>query len=451
MPATGRRAPSGSHTQSVVFAKAQWTAGKARKWLQEHKYVAGAVDETENTLRYRQYDPDEQRHRYRNKEAGQGITLVLGFPRSSAAESAEVVDTKGGPGVETLIEGTTVQDVQEHVGFDPQGVVWDKAAMVVRNVKVFGYDSRNNREYTPRAAGSLCRLAEGAQSFIDHPPPEKASDNRELKHGELLGCTRNLRRDDARREVRGDLHYMRRHEDLIEFLVTQNVANIGFSTNGAGALRGRGASEKTLVEDYVRHNSIDLVVNPGTVRSLRESVEVTPPPGDLPASPSEGVTDAMEQEQLNQLLEQNKTLQQQNKELLEAVRAEKAARESAEQKAAHQRIVQEALDSCGKALCDEDKVTVRRVLERCADKAEMLDLLKTVREKAAAKAPETAPAKAPLQERAPMATEATEPTTSSKPTKDAAAKAMSARLLEATQDLPPVHPGAKVLATTKVR
>jgi hypothetical protein len=80
VPNVGRKAPDKSHTQSVLFDQKSWTKTTAKSWLKEHGYQVGGLDETEGKLRFRQYDPESSKFRYRNKSAGKGITLVLGFP-----------------------------------------------------------------------------------------------------------------------------------------------------------------------------------------------------------------------------------------------------------------------------------------------------------------------------------------------------------------------------------
>jgi hypothetical protein len=85
MPAVNRKAPDATHTQSVLFSKANWTKQRARKWLADHDFITRGLDETENTLRYRQYDPDSDRFRYRTKTENlpAGITFVIGFKQGS--------------------------------------------------------------------------------------------------------------------------------------------------------------------------------------------------------------------------------------------------------------------------------------------------------------------------------------------------------------------------------
>ena len=96
MPAVNRKAPEkANHTQSVIFSKAAgYTKATASSWLKSHKrdenqkYYLDGYDETEGSHRFRQFDPDDKKFRYRNhvisKKSGKAaITLVLGFPKGS--------------------------------------------------------------------------------------------------------------------------------------------------------------------------------------------------------------------------------------------------------------------------------------------------------------------------------------------------------------------------------
>lgn len=67
--------------QTVLFDKSQWTNSKAVKWLKKHGYNGFDVDEKEDTLRYRQYDPEYIKtlgfKKYRTKKLPGGIDLVI--------------------------------------------------------------------------------------------------------------------------------------------------------------------------------------------------------------------------------------------------------------------------------------------------------------------------------------------------------------------------------------
>ena len=86
MPDVGRRA-TGDHTQSVIFVKkAGWTESSSRKWCKDHDHFTDGLDENETQYRWRQYDPEPDKFRYRNKvieerDGEPSIILVLGYEK----------------------------------------------------------------------------------------------------------------------------------------------------------------------------------------------------------------------------------------------------------------------------------------------------------------------------------------------------------------------------------
>jgi hypothetical protein len=55
----GFKEEGGSEIQSVVFDASKWDEEKAKAWLKEHDMASGKVDQTKNTLRFRQHDPED--------------------------------------------------------------------------------------------------------------------------------------------------------------------------------------------------------------------------------------------------------------------------------------------------------------------------------------------------------------------------------------------------------
>jgi predicted nucleic acid-binding Zn-ribbon protein len=68
---------SGSEIQSVVFDSSKWDVEKAKEWLKKHNLKVSKVDETENTLRFRQKDPALYK-RFRMVTPGEGVAKCLG-------------------------------------------------------------------------------------------------------------------------------------------------------------------------------------------------------------------------------------------------------------------------------------------------------------------------------------------------------------------------------------
>lgn len=72
----------GSVVQSILFDKDKWTKRRAVAWLKKHDYTGLDVDEKENTLRYRQVEPDDK-NKYITKDIGNGIQLVIMYPHKN--------------------------------------------------------------------------------------------------------------------------------------------------------------------------------------------------------------------------------------------------------------------------------------------------------------------------------------------------------------------------------
>lgn len=90
MPTVGRKG-KGNHTQSVLFLKSEWTRSSASTWLRDHDFKTDGFEETQERFRFRQVDPEGNKFRYRNKDIGNGITLVLGFPKGSPTMAKPVM------------------------------------------------------------------------------------------------------------------------------------------------------------------------------------------------------------------------------------------------------------------------------------------------------------------------------------------------------------------------
>jgi HK97 family phage prohead protease len=84
MPNVGRNAPDKTHTQSVCLYKDKWSKEDAKKWCKDHDYYVDGLDETDLLFRFRQYDPDEDKFRYRNQVITKdSIFLVVGYLKGS--------------------------------------------------------------------------------------------------------------------------------------------------------------------------------------------------------------------------------------------------------------------------------------------------------------------------------------------------------------------------------
>jgi hypothetical protein len=73
------------YVQSIVFDKSKFNKKSASDWIKKHNYENKGVDEKEDTLRFRQVDPDyiEEKgfNRFRTKKIGRnsGVSLIIAY------------------------------------------------------------------------------------------------------------------------------------------------------------------------------------------------------------------------------------------------------------------------------------------------------------------------------------------------------------------------------------
>jgi hypothetical protein len=72
----GFKEEGGSEVQSIIFDSDKWSKKKAQLWLESHDFDFDKVDETENTLRFRQEDPEDF-IRFRTIKPGSQIAKAL--------------------------------------------------------------------------------------------------------------------------------------------------------------------------------------------------------------------------------------------------------------------------------------------------------------------------------------------------------------------------------------
>jgi len=92
MPTVSRKTPDRNHTQSVLFDRSKWTTTSAKKWLRDHDMFTDGLDKTENKLRFRQFNPNNRKFRYRTRtiDSTRGISLILAFKKSSSVSRAVI-------------------------------------------------------------------------------------------------------------------------------------------------------------------------------------------------------------------------------------------------------------------------------------------------------------------------------------------------------------------------
>ena len=75
---TGAGLDNESEIQSIVFNKDSWTKKKAINWLKKHNYEGLDCDEKENTLRFRQNEPNKN-YKYITKSLPNEIELIITY------------------------------------------------------------------------------------------------------------------------------------------------------------------------------------------------------------------------------------------------------------------------------------------------------------------------------------------------------------------------------------
>lgn len=155
------------------------------------------------------------------------------------------------------------------------GTKIDREGHVIRDVKILGETSGNNRIYPRKTMEEARGLYEGAKVNIDH-----ASGNSESRsYADRFGSVVNVRVSES--GMLGDLTYNPKHRLAEQFLWDAEHApgNVGLShcVDGITSVK----SGKTIVEQITRVLSVDVVANPATNKTLFEdqSMDGEPPVG----------------------------------------------------------------------------------------------------------------------------------------------------------------------------
>lgn len=83
----------GTEIQSVIFKKDKATLSEAKDWLREHDFKKVAVDEKENTYRFRQQRPSKFKHdSFRTIELTEGVEAVIACPIEKKEKGGTIND-----------------------------------------------------------------------------------------------------------------------------------------------------------------------------------------------------------------------------------------------------------------------------------------------------------------------------------------------------------------------
>lgn len=161
------------------------------------------------------------------------------------------------PGKTRLLEREISRSGKSHVV--------DRAAGVIKGVKVLGRRSENGREYTPECLNKAVRMYEGVSVRINHP-----DDPDEMRASEdVFGQLRNVRlADDG---MYADLHYLKSHPMARRVCEAAErmprLFGLSHNAQGDGDENARGVF---VVREIVEVRSVDVVADPATTRGLFE-------------------------------------------------------------------------------------------------------------------------------------------------------------------------------------
>lgn len=139
----------------------------------------------------------------------------------------------------------------------------DKAAGIVRGVRILGRVSKNGREYTREAVHNAIPLYENRAVNTDHPSGGRDDRSVSDRIGWLAGVHQV-----GDGGLKGNLHLILSHPTTGQVLEMAERAPhlLGLSHNAEGRIAQRDG--KNIVEEIVRVRSVDLVADPATASSL---------------------------------------------------------------------------------------------------------------------------------------------------------------------------------------
>lgn len=142
----------------------------------------------------------------------------------------------------------------------------DVNAGLIKNVKLVGFNSKNNRVYSRKCLEDALKLYEGAPVNANHVDSDK-----EVSIYDRLGKIENVKMTDE--GVFGDFKFLKSHpmaERVLE-AADKMPELFGFSHRAQGTVKSNksGPEEVSKISNVL---SVDLVSDPATTRSLSEAV-----------------------------------------------------------------------------------------------------------------------------------------------------------------------------------
>ncbi len=142
------------------------------------------------------------------------------------------------------------------------GAAVNQETGVLSGVKLLGLESKNGRSYPKSTIAKAAALYEGAKVNVNHTRESRQYQDR---IGNVRGVT--VREDG----LYGDFHFNPKHPVVGQLLwdAVNAPGNVGFSHDVEARCAKQGG--KTVVEEIIRVQSVDLVADPATTRGLFES------------------------------------------------------------------------------------------------------------------------------------------------------------------------------------
>lgn len=189
----------------------------------------------------------------------------------------------------------------------------DAEQRLVRNVALTSQHSKNGYQYTTEALQAAAPLYDSKPVFLDHAPDRLRPQERSTR--DLVGSIINPRFEQGR--IRGDIRVVETASgETFLKLLDLNTPGVGMSH----VVRARRSSEKNMVEEIVEVISVDVVVNPATTSTFRESIDTAATDrSETPGLSSPGVSPAATHEllaeQYERVLAERDQLAQHNQQL----------------------------------------------------------------------------------------------------------------------------------------
>lgn len=143
----------------------------------------------------------------------------------------------------------------------------DRAAGVIRGVKLLGRKSRNKRTYTDGAMREAAPNYNGKKVYLDHPERDRLGDDRRFK--DWVGVVESAQFQGG--AIYGDIRLRKQSEHFEELLEAAESFDgfFGMSHVAEGDSRFEGGEE--VIESIAEVYSVDIVTEPATAAGLFES------------------------------------------------------------------------------------------------------------------------------------------------------------------------------------